>query len=521
MKNLDAYSSADSALIRRIFPNPEYRTTLPKIYVYYSYVGPHQIPRDAKSVLIDAEPHTSFIRPLSDYTLVLTTKQELASQNSNAIYVPAWSLIGLNAFHWSMTDLLHRSPPSPKTKFCAYMYSNCDTQRFNGVKVREAFFKALHARKPVDALGKCNHNVSLPPTRDSPDWFNQAIELYRPYKFVLAFENMLDVAGYVSEKVITALLAGCVPVYSGNRIIKEQLNPQCMINLDDFDSPEACIEYILDVDGRPGLYASYVSASIITPERLAQYAGWHFGTQAFFRTVFRQFPEFQRTPYVPIPNRLVPPSDPTRPVKVIHLERSKDRWPPLVEQMRKHPELRYEAFPAVEGKLFMQQYAQWIDPSWMRDYQKRSFLPGEIGIYLSTMELYTQLVQDTQNDWYGVLEDDVILKDSLKPFEAYVDQAPVDWDMIFLGIVDEWCTPNTKANPDLLPFVRLETATCMPSNFAFLVRKRAAQFFLNFAFPILRPIDEFHRNFFANVNAYAYLPVPVGVNLDPTASTIR
>ncbi len=497
--------------IRRVLPNPEPMDSSPVVHLFNAF-QPHTLPTDSKSItiLMDGEGHSSVLHDISAYTLVFTTKQTVAAQYAHALYVPAWSMILNESAHWTPVDLLHPRRPPLKTKFCAYMYSNCDAQTYNGVRVREQLFDALHARKRVDALGKCNHNVDLPISRDNPDWIDQAIQNYQPYKFVIACENILGVPGYVSEKVVLALLAGAIPIYSGDASVKEQFNPKAMICVSDFPSMDACIDYILQVDADPTLYRSYVTAPRIASKQLASYAGWYFGTRAFYDRVFQILPSFRRAPYIPLPDRAGVRSDPTRPVKVIHLERSADRWKLMLPQLQAKSFLKFEIFPAVDGRLVADQIKPYTDPSWLHKAKNirstSEFLPGEIGVYLSTMEIYTQLVQDPVNDWYMLMEDDILLGDALRPLEEYIREAPRNWDMIYLGICQEYCYHEPKKENE--SYIRLTTG-CMPCNFAVIVRKRAAQFFLNFAFPILRPIDEFHRNYFANVNAYLYDPAPI------------
>jgi len=459
------------------------------------------------------------------YDLIITTKQDVVAQRPEAIYVPAWSTILAESERWSMSDLLQRRR-EPKTKFCAYMYSNCYAQ-MPGVKLREDLFRALHARKRVDALGKCNRNVPVAEeTRYTPQWIDHAVQTYRPYKFVLACENMLDVPGYVSEKIVLALLAGCVPIYSGHASVKDHFNPKCFINLSDFKSMDACLDFVLQVDADPEKYATYLKAPICTIEQLKRHAGWYFGQSSFYDRVFQRLPELRRQPYVPIASRTYA-FDASCPIKIINLDRSQDRWKTIVQRFAStRKNFRYERFPAVDGKQTMTQYTQWIDPSWVEEARDLRagcgyFRPGEIGVYLSVMELYTVLVKDAENDWYCMFEDDVILEDTLRPVEYYVENAPADWDMLYLGVRNEYCQPDKPSEGTTISSYLPLTPKCMPCNHAVIVRKRAAQYFLNFAFPIQRPIDEFHRDQFANVRAYLYDPQPIGTSADVSLSTIH
>lgn len=63
-------------------------------------------------------------------------------------------------------------------------------------------------------------------------------ELLSRYKFTIAYENTAY-PGYVTEKVIDAMVAGSVPVYMGAPDIVEQLPVEAFIDARTFASPEA------------------------------------------------------------------------------------------------------------------------------------------------------------------------------------------------------------------------------------------------------------------------------------------
>lgn len=71
--------------------------------------------------------------------------------------------------------------------------------------------------------------------------FDLEVELYKPYKFVITFENTTSVDGYVSKKIIIPLLAGCIPIYYGNDCVREQFITNCFINAADFQNSDHCI----------------------------------------------------------------------------------------------------------------------------------------------------------------------------------------------------------------------------------------------------------------------------------------
>jgi hypothetical protein len=78
-----------------------------------------------------------------------------------------------------------------------------------------------------------------------------------------------------------------------------------------------------------------------------------------------------------------------------------------------------------------------------------------------------------------------------------------------------WVPENNEGD-----FIKLNT-NCMPGAFAFIVRKRAAQFFINFLLPIQAPIDNFFQANFSKLNGYFYKHNVVDTNYDVNTTTIH
>ncbi len=75
-------------------------------------------------------------------------------------------------------------------------------------------------------------------------------ELLSRYKFVIAYENTAY-PGYVTEKVIDAMVAGSVPVYMGAPDVGDQLPAEAFIDARTFETPEAiaaCMEQMPEVE---------------------------------------------------------------------------------------------------------------------------------------------------------------------------------------------------------------------------------------------------------------------------------
>lgn len=122
-----------------------------------------------------------------------------------------------------------------KTRFCNFVYSN-------PVRFRNAFFRRLSRRKPVDAPGRCMQN--MPPiggradawqSRCASDWWQAKIDFLTSYRFTIAFENR-SYPGYSTEKIYQAMSAGSIPIYWGDPLVHRDFNPRSFINYHQYEA---------------------------------------------------------------------------------------------------------------------------------------------------------------------------------------------------------------------------------------------------------------------------------------------
>jgi len=143
-----------------------------------------------------------------------------------------------------------------KTKFCSFVYTH-------QVPFREEFCRLLSERKHVDCLGVRLNNVGgalpkIPWTEQEGRLLNQPAEIMSQYKFTFAFENTVQ-SGYVSEKIIEAMLADTIPIYWGHADVKRDFNPDSFINLRDYWRIDSAIDRILEIDSNPELHAQILA----------------------------------------------------------------------------------------------------------------------------------------------------------------------------------------------------------------------------------------------------------------------
>lgn len=125
----------------------------------------------------------------------------------------------------------------------------------NKVKAREDIFNLFVEKtnkNTCHSLSKCNGKY--PKTNISKkikildDWDNsKLIDIYSQYKFVLAMENTCS-HGYITEKIINAFYSGAIPIYWGSSNINDFFNEKAFINVNNFNSFEECVDYVISLD---------------------------------------------------------------------------------------------------------------------------------------------------------------------------------------------------------------------------------------------------------------------------------
>ena len=170
---------------------------------------------------------------------------------------------------------------SVKSKFCAFMYKQ-------EVPFRVELFDQISRYKPVDALGKSrNKNRQVVTDRHSNGFMDNAVRKYIPYKFVICCENKCH-TGYITEKIINAMLAGAIPIYLGAPDISNHFNPKSFINVGAFANRGDALRYIKAVDTDPVLYNAMVSEPWFHNNTLSEYFDPLYLKKAFESTVLNK-----------------------------------------------------------------------------------------------------------------------------------------------------------------------------------------------------------------------------------------
>ena len=136
-----------------------------------------------------------------------------------------------------------------RTKFCAAVITNCHKSLF-----RQSFINDLNNYKKVDMGGKCRNNIG--------GHVKNKINFLSTYKFSIAMENSSG-DGYVSEKIVHSFIAGTIPIYYGDYLIDEYINPKSFILIKGEKDINDKIEYIKSIDKDEEKYKSIMRENVI------------------------------------------------------------------------------------------------------------------------------------------------------------------------------------------------------------------------------------------------------------------
>lgn len=229
------------------------------------------------NIVVCAEDLFSTRKVLENYssdTLRILFNCELGSVDFNTFdYVIGWEDLSLTRRYARMHPALRlegsvfrtSNPPSftsltmSSKRFCSFIASNGLAH-----PMRDTFVKRLGQVKRVDSWGKHMNNSGQIANSSTGQGFElEKIELESGYKFSIAIENGVY-PGYITEKVFSGAMAGAVPIYWGNPLVGEDLNLERIFSLHEYESLDAAISAILQLEKDPGRLENMIRQPIMT-----------------------------------------------------------------------------------------------------------------------------------------------------------------------------------------------------------------------------------------------------------------
>jgi GR25 family glycosyltransferase involved in LPS biosynthesis len=167
-------------------------------------------------------------------------------------------------------SLLGTHKVGDRKKFCAFIVTNPTNN------VRNEHFQWLSQYKEVDSAGRLFNNVGdVLFVENGGGGGGELIkhEFLKQYKFCFAYENSRR-EGYVTEKMLAAKAAGCVPLYWGDLSVKKDF-PDGFLDCNNFTNPADLIEAVKAIDENDAEWERLAKPNVniqVERERLATVA---------------------------------------------------------------------------------------------------------------------------------------------------------------------------------------------------------------------------------------------------------
>ena len=137
--------------------------------------------------------------------------------------------------------------------FCSFVVSNPRCPE------RNRAFKALHRLRTVSSGGGLFNNLG--------HRIADKASFIRAFRFDIAFENSAS-PGYVTEKLVEPLMAGCIPIYWGAPDVTRDFNPARFVHAREFPSWDALAAHVVRLDGDPEARRRILRQPIFNGDRL-------------------------------------------------------------------------------------------------------------------------------------------------------------------------------------------------------------------------------------------------------------
>ncbi len=95
-----------------------------------------------------------------------------------------------------------------------------------------------------------------------------------------------EAEGYLSEKIIDSFLSGTIPIYYGDYMVDEFINPESYILIRGEKDIKEKIEYIKEIDNNDELYKKIIGKKILLSNEYTNRIAKEF--IVFFENIFKQ-----------------------------------------------------------------------------------------------------------------------------------------------------------------------------------------------------------------------------------------
>lgn len=359
--------------------------------------------------------------PIHDYDLTLYSEEDSDKILNLPLFV--YYIHGNNL----LDRLIHRPiRTTVPQKFCCFIVSN------GNCAVRNKLFYMLNQYKRVDSYGKFENNTGNVLQYDY--WTQDFLDFISNYKFIICFENS-KFGTYSTEKIVNPYLANIIPIYWSSHQIKNTLNVESMLFLED-EREETYVDLInrvIELDRDDSKYLEYVNRPVFSQMD-------HWNNNYTIEALSRKTSDFfcKKTQKIPFNMKFF----------ITHYTPLSERRDHIIKQM--------ESAGITDYIFILSKDREALTP---QELSKFSIItPPEISLFYKHVEIFN-IAQE--NDIIVVFEDDAVLCDDfLKNMETCLSQLQTEqWDILFAG---SCCNLHGNINPDkMVTRMNMSRGTCL------------------------------------------------------------
>ena len=313
--------------------------------------------------------------------------------------------------HFAITP--HPITFKDRAEFCGFVVSNpvCS--------LRNESFKAINDYKKVNSGGALYNNIGGQLSLKYAGGGCGDISKYQFFskqQFTISFENS-QAPGYITEKVLHAKMAGCVPLYWGDIDTNTDFVNGSIVNLSMFNNPEQILEVIKKLELNPELCAKIASTPILNEEK-KQVALNIISKMSQKLLAIININKMSSTYLKNIDK-----------VFVVNLDIRKDRWETLCKEEPFITSIA-ERVPAVNGRTLK------LTPYIYSLFKNNNFnwKKSVMGCALSHLNIWTKILSQKTGNLFLILEDDVrFISSQLSTWDKYAETIPSDAELVYIG----------------------------------------------------------------------------------------
>ncbi|MEI6440797.1 MAG: glycosyltransferase family 25 protein, partial [Alphaproteobacteria bacterium] len=307
-----------------------------------------------------------------------------------------------------------------RTEFCGFVVSNpvCS--------LRNETFKAINDYKKVNSGGTLYNNIGGQLSLKYPGGGCGDIskhQFFSKQQFSISFENS-QAPGYITEKVLHAKMAGCVPLYWGDKDTNTDFVNGSIVNLSIFNNPEQILEVIKKLELNPDLCAKIASTPILNEEK----------KQTALNVISKMSQKLLTIANINHINKIINKTPLTHlknidKVFVVNLDTRKDRWDTLCKEEPFITSIA-ERVSAVNGRTLK------LTPYIYSLFKNNNFnwKKSVMGCNLSHINIWTKILSQKTGNLFLILEDDVrFIPSQLSTWDKYAETIPSDAELVYIG----------------------------------------------------------------------------------------